>query len=649
MHKITFLITSLFVILIFQPEIVAQSLEQQLSDKIDIVVSKDSNGDYKTIQEAIDAVPDNSSSRTLIYIKSGIYTEKIVVPVTKTNLYLIGEDVDSSIISYNDHANKTDTSHTFNSYTFRADAENFFAMNLTFQNTAGDVGQAVAFHSNGDKQTLFHCRFIGWQDTYYNNIRTRNYLKDCFIEGAVDYIFGFGVTLFDSCQIHTVRNSGYITAASTSENYRFGYVFKNCRITSDKNILAYYLGRPWFPYAKTVFYNCWEHANLNEKGWHDWSGKEDTCYYREYNCYGPGSDTSKRVWFGKQLLPEEAPIYTRDTIFSSKTFPSGPTADEDEINAIIKHFAASDLTDMALEFMRAGMDTFPELPSTDWLITLDTNSIYNIIKENTIPFLDSSYAEYEILNILYDGADLPGFDTSKTIYGVEIPDTTQVAPEVVVISEKTFVTIEYPETLPAFTSVIITSKDKVNSKEFLIYNSIDSAYWNADIDYIVINQTDTIYLQHGVYNYNFIVSEDVTSILRIKPISEVKGVSYLENLRPQTIPGQGFITSIANDEETTREYTFNFAYTSGLRNNSLMSPFKIQNPFHENINIRVENQHIKNFNFSLYSIDGKLVYQKRFEQPDKFITISSSSIKPGLYIYTIDTDDYQTNGRLIKQ
>ena len=369
----------------------AQSIQSQLAGKIDIVVATDNSGDYSKVQDAINAVPDNNAVRKVIFVKKGKYVEKIIVPYKKTNITLVGENVDSTIISYNDASLETIALNTFNSYTIRVDADDFEAMNITFENTATSA-QAVALHTNGDRQTFLHCRIIGWQDAFFSNIRRRNYLKDCFCQGAVDYLFGFGIVLFDSCQINMVKTGGYMTAAATSENYKFGYVFMNCKLGSPASVTSYYLGRPWFAHSHTVLYKCWESSSVNPAGWYAWAKREDTCYYREYKCTGPGAATSSRVVFGKQLTDQEAQSYVLDSIFSKNSFPQGVTADTFETNTILRRFLVSTTPNMeqiAQVFLKCGRDTFPPIPSDNWQPSADTNSIYAVIKANTVKFLDS--------------------------------------------------------------------------------------------------------------------------------------------------------------------------------------------------------------------------------------------------------------------
>ena len=179
-----------------------------------------------TVKEGIDAVPDNSQERTVLFIKKGTYREKLVVPPSKRYLTMIGENVDSTVIDWNDYAGKIVDGvelNTFTSQTIQINPDDFRAMNITFINEArpdgsGD-GQNVAVSSYGKRQVYLQCRFISWQDTYYKGSDGRHYFKDCFFEEAVDYIFGHTTTVFDSCQIHTERTGGYITAASTKEDY----------------------------------------------------------------------------------------------------------------------------------------------------------------------------------------------------------------------------------------------------------------------------------------------------------------------------------------------------------------------------------------------------------------------------------------------
>lgn len=372
---------------------IGQSISEMLAHEADIIIDINGNGDYTSIQEGINAIPDYNDEWFVLLVRKGIYREKVILNYKKTKLILVGEDVDSTIITYDDYGDKmlidgdpNKGGHTFSTYTFRADPNDFQAFNITFQNTTR-LGQGVAFHSNGDRQILYHCKLLGYQDTYFDNFRTRRYIKDCYIEGRTDFIFGFGVTLFDSCQINMVDSSGWITAASTPQYYEFGYVFKNCILTSESSTPSFFLGRPWFPYSNTVFYNCYESKSVVAKGWENWSGRAATSFYREYNCTGPGSDTTERVSFSHQLDPQRAKRYTIDMIFAASNFPAhkGPVVDSMEFMLVRNRFEKSGYVARADTILFAGRDYWPKYPTDNWTPEI-YNPIYTTIRAGTEPF-----------------------------------------------------------------------------------------------------------------------------------------------------------------------------------------------------------------------------------------------------------------------
>ncbi|MDP5170924.1 MAG: pectinesterase family protein, partial [Bacteroidia bacterium] len=290
----------------------------------DLVVAADGSGDYTTLQAAIDAVPNNGTEEFILLIKKGIYTEKILIPASKTHLTLLGEDVDSTIIIWDDYSGKVvngTTIGTSTSYTFRVDADYFKAQYLTFENNAGEVGQAVAVLVNGDKNIFYHCRLVGDQDTYYTKGYGRIYMKDCYIEGTTDFIFGRAVVVFDSCYVYSKKNS-YITAASTEKEYAFGYVFFDCQLAGKPNTQVY-LGRPWRPYAQTVFIRTFLDKHVYPAGWSEWNGNNnhDTCFYAEYNCFGPRALRTYRKSWSHELTEEQAAGYTLVNIFAQSTAP----------------------------------------------------------------------------------------------------------------------------------------------------------------------------------------------------------------------------------------------------------------------------------------------------------------------------------------
>ncbi|MBR9920476.1 MAG: T9SS type A sorting domain-containing protein [Bacteroidetes bacterium] len=357
-----------FILLIFSAYSVnAQTLSDELEAVADIIVDINGTGDYTTVAAGLNAVPDFNDEWMVVYVKKGTYYEKIILNHKKTKVVLVGEDVDSTIITYDDHAEASLPGHTFSAYTFRADPHDFQAYNITFEATS-TASQAVAYHSNGDRQILFHCKFLGNQDTYFDNFRTRRYFLDSYIEGDVDFIFGFGVSMFDSCHVH-INDQGYATAAATPQYYEFGYVFKHSYVTvRDGGTWYASLGRPWFDYANTIFFECWLHERIIGQGWSPWGGREETCIYQEYNNFGPGSDTTNRAEWSSQLDPALAPRYNIDTIFAATNFPSdlGPVVDSLEFWSMRDRFEEAGYAERADTILYAGRDEWPEYPTDNW-------------------------------------------------------------------------------------------------------------------------------------------------------------------------------------------------------------------------------------------------------------------------------------------
>lgn len=289
---------SFFVFFIF----VGFSLSAQDAPKYDIVVAQDGSGNFTSIQEAISSVRAMMTERKTIFIKKGVYKEKIVVPTTTLNVWLIGEDKDSTIITWDDHANMpipgTDIKMgTFRTYTLLVQGHGFRAENLTIENNAPQLGQAVALHVEGDKAIFSNCKILGNQDTVFaGNELSRQYYLNCYIEGTTDFIFGPSVAYFEKCQIHSKKDS-YITAPSTPKNNEFGFIFYNCKLTADSTVTKVYLGRPWRPYGQSVFVHCEMGKHILPAGWDNWRNPENekTARFYELGNTGPGSDVSQRV------------------------------------------------------------------------------------------------------------------------------------------------------------------------------------------------------------------------------------------------------------------------------------------------------------------------------------------------------------------
>ena len=287
----------------------------------DFVVAKDGSGDFFSVQEAINAVPDfRKNVRTTILVKRGVYKEKIVIPASKINLSLTGED--GAVLSYDDYADKlnrfgekTGTSGSASCYIYAPD---FYAENLTFENTSGPVGQAVACFVSADRAYFKNCRFLGWQDTLYTYGKgCRQYYEDCYIEGTVDFIFGWSTAVFNRCHIHS-KTKGYVTAPSTDQGQKYGYVFYDCRLTADEGVADVYLSRPWRPYAQAVFVRCDLGGHILPAGWNNWGKVENekTAFYAEYQSRGAGANPQTRAPFSHQLHSLEG--YAMEDVLAGK-------------------------------------------------------------------------------------------------------------------------------------------------------------------------------------------------------------------------------------------------------------------------------------------------------------------------------------------
>ena len=257
----------------------------------------------------------------VIYIKKGTYKAKVIIPQWVQNIELCGESREETIITYDDHANilypPTGLGMgTFRTYTVRVDANHITFKNLTIENNAARLGQAVALHTQGDCLTFINCRFLGHQDTIYTGMEgTRLYFDHCYIEGTTDFIFGPSTAWFEQCTIHCKANS-YITAASTPKHIPFGYIFNQCTVTAANDVQKVYLGRPWRDYGYTLFMHCSLPRQIRPEGWHHWQKeREQTARYLEFENTGEGAATDKRVAWSRQLTKKEAKAITLEKVF----------------------------------------------------------------------------------------------------------------------------------------------------------------------------------------------------------------------------------------------------------------------------------------------------------------------------------------------
>lgn len=298
-----------------------------------IVVARDGTGEFRNISDAIEVCRAFMEYHKVIYVKRGTYKEKLEIPTHLTNIEICGEDAMTTIITWDDHANLTmpsaydpiaierhptaDNQHptpsnyhpigTFRTFTLRVCGSDITLKNITIENNAAKLGQAVALHTEGDRLRFIGCRFLGNQDTIYTGRGgTRMLFKDCYIEGTTDFIFGPSTAWFENCTIKSKADS-YITAASTPAGVEYGYVFNHCRLIADEGVTKVYLGRPWRPYAYTLFMNCTMGSHIVPAGWENWRNpdNEKTARYAEYNNSGDGAGIKQRVAWSRQMTKKE--------------------------------------------------------------------------------------------------------------------------------------------------------------------------------------------------------------------------------------------------------------------------------------------------------------------------------------------------------
>jgi len=256
-----------------------------------------------------------------LFIKNGVYVEKIFLPETNSDVNMVGESADSTIIRFADHAQPGYLT-TFQTYTAKISGNRFYAQDISFENTAGPVGQAVALHVDADKVVFRNCRFLGNQDCIFvGGENSRQLFVNCYIEGTTDFIFGPATAFFDSCTIRCKADS-YISAASTTRGKKYGLIFRNCKIETDANLSRVYLGRPWRADAKTIYIQCTLPRAIVPAGWDNWGNRdnETTVYFAEIANIGPGAATAKRVGWSRQLGSRMSAKYSRAKVFSGFNF-----------------------------------------------------------------------------------------------------------------------------------------------------------------------------------------------------------------------------------------------------------------------------------------------------------------------------------------
>jgi pectin methylesterase-like acyl-CoA thioesterase len=286
----------------------------------DIVVAQDGSGDVTTLTRAINKITDSKTTRTLIYVKNGTYNEKVNFSSAKTNVSLVGESADGVIITYDDYNGKTSSISTASSYTLAANGTDFYAENLTIKNTAGNVGQAVALLTTGDRQVFNNCMIYGFQDTYYAQ-KGRQYLLNSYIEGATDFIFGNAATVLQQCTINCVSGGQYISApgdaqlisyTSSGDTIFHGLLYDECTVTASSGVSSssYYLGRTWAVPGSAIYKNCVLGTHINTVGWYDWNGTKGRYgEYKSKDTDGNLVDVTGRVSWSRQFTDDVVTNY----------------------------------------------------------------------------------------------------------------------------------------------------------------------------------------------------------------------------------------------------------------------------------------------------------------------------------------------------
>ena len=351
-----------------------------------LTVAPDGSGDYRSIQAAVAAVPDGRTTVFTIYIKDGIYSEKVIVPATKPFVQLVGQSVANTILTWHDDNKTPDgrggTLGTGGSGSLVVNATDFSALNLTFANSFGNGSQAVAVSLYADRAAFKSCRFMGNQDTLLTYERdgavSRHYFRDCYIDGNVDFIFGNAIAIFDNCTIYAKARAGnasssYITAANTPATQAYGYLFRGARLP-DNGTTPYYLGRPWqnaarfseaagtLAHNKVVFLRARIGPQVLPAGWSPWDAGTDVvkitnAEYDSRDFAGRPVATGQRVGWSRQLAPVDTMTYTLATLFGPGTgtaSPAGqPVAAAWSPTALGPEFGTSRAPDLAVANLQA--------------------------------------------------------------------------------------------------------------------------------------------------------------------------------------------------------------------------------------------------------------------------------------------------------
>ncbi|KAF5739885.1 putative Pectinesterase precursor [Tripterygium wilfordii] len=306
--------------------------------KPNVVVAKDGSGDVKTIHEALDHIPKKNNKTFVIYIKEGVYEEHLQVNRSMTNLMMIGDGAQKTRITGN--KNFVDGVPTFHTSTVAVLGDNFIAKNIGFENSAGAIKhQAVALRVSADMSIFYNCSMDGYQDTLYTHAK-RQFYRDCTISGTIDFVFGDAAAVFQNCTFlvrKPLDNQQCIVTAQGRKERRqpSALILQNCFITAAPELVPFktqfksYLGRPWKEFSRTIIMESFIDDLIQPAGWLPWLGDFGlkTCFYTEFNNWGPGSSTAQRVaWRGiKAITPQHAVDFTPGRFIRGDTWikPTG--------------------------------------------------------------------------------------------------------------------------------------------------------------------------------------------------------------------------------------------------------------------------------------------------------------------------------------
>lgn len=626
----------------------AQSLQEKLSGKIDIVVARDGSGDFNTFNEAIAAAPDNSSERTIIFVKKGIYNERVQIPFTKKKLTIIGEDVQETVLSYRDYAGLNPEI-----YVLQILADDVWLMNLTIENKQGYLyagPQALALNiKNCDRTIVYHCKLFSFQDTWYLNTIYRAYARDCFIEGSVDYIYGPAVAVFDSCVLFCNRSSGaVITAANTNKDdltspyNKFGFVFFNSRIMSMPGWGSISLGRPWRAFADVVYYKCDEGNYIIPEGWTSMHGRKDSAYFREFRCSGSSALTNRNTFDNAGALP------------GSRVYSFSLT----DTNAVSSVPCFDSLFNPNVIPAKRGK--FSGMWNPEESMQNEVDSVLLTLKQFIYPLMDTiGYTNTDIISLNYDTINIP-LEPSKYLYSMNV-DTIDV-------NQCFYPVFEYPgcgfiatrpAVIPGMGYINVVGKDRTKKNTYKIYFDKDNAFTNAKIQNIKIDTFSLPGFSPDVFEYHYELNEHLAARINegyqitIKALGRVygAGIEYI-NQRLKSIPDTSKIIVTAPDEATTNTYTIYFTMPLSLEQEQGVG-FKVvcTNPINQNINCTIYSAKSCNIGFKLYNGNGVLVLDKHFgnqQAGEIMLSLNAEHLENGIYFYKIELDSQVMTGKLLK-